>query len=130
MPDNYERILDFIEKSTDGLNIDSEEFNELMKGLSSFDKRELVIYCQTKLKKVRKQLAFRNFNYAMLGGLLAIILYLPLSYFFPEIIGNNSFQILLILPCVYLVFELRPKNHPLVKQKSKYMKFKSKFSSN
>ena len=69
MPDNYDCILDFIEKSTDGMDIDSEEFKKLTKEISSFDKRELRIYCQTKLKKVREQLAFRNFIYAMLGGL-------------------------------------------------------------
>ena len=129
MHDNYYRVLELIEQSTDGMDIDSVEFNELTKEISSFDKRELVRYCQAKLKEIRRQLLFRDFKYFMLGVLLALIIYLALCFLFPEYFPNDLLGVSLILPCVYLVFELRPKNHPLAKQVSKYMNFKSKFSS-
>ena len=130
MNDNYYRVLEIIENSTDNINIDTEQVSQLMTKMTKFEKREIVLYCEMKLKKIRKQLFFRDLKYGMLGGLLASILYIPLSYFFPEIIGDNLFQLLLILPCVYLVFCLRPKNPTLVKQESKYKQFKAQFSSN
>ncbi len=130
MADNYDRILDFIEKSTDGKNIDSEEFHELIKGISSFDKRELVRYCQAKLKKNAPKLVRRNLKYLILGVFLATLMYIPLSFLFPGLLANNFLTALFVFNCISVVFLLRPKNHPLVKQESKYLKFKSKFSRN
>ncbi len=130
MAHNYYRILEIIENSSDDLNIDSEELSRLMVGMTRFDKNEIVKYCTTNMGKIQTKMWVRDFKYSILGVLLAALIYIILFLLFPTFITDNFSGLLLILPCIYLVFCLRPRNNTLLETHSKYKKFKSKFSSN
>ncbi len=130
MADNYYRILEIIENSSDDLNIDNEELSRLMVGMTRFDKNEIVKYCTIKMGKIQTKMWVRDFKYAILGVSLAGLIYIILLLLFPTFIADDFSGLLLILPSVYLVFCLRPKNHTLLEKHSKYKKFKSKFSTN
>ena len=130
MADNYYRILEIIENSSDDLNVDSEQLSQLMIEMTRFDKNEIVEYCTMKMEKIRTKMWVRDFKYAILGVSLAGLIYIILLLFVPAFIADDFSGLLLILPCIYLVFCLRPKNHTLFEEHSKYKKFKSKFSSN
>ncbi len=117
--------VDLVENYPDGENINTEELNQLMLDMTSQEKEQVVIHCKLELRKIRKQLFLRDFKYAILGILFAILLSIALSYLFSE-----YYFPLLILPCVYVLFLLRPKNPPVVQKASKYTNFKILFSSN
>ena len=130
MADNYYRILEIIEKSSDDLNIDNEELRRLMMEMTRFDKNEIVKYCTIQMGKIQKKILVRDLKYTILGVSLAGLIYIILLLLFSTFIVDDFSGLLLVLPSVYLVFCLRPKNHGLLKTHSKYKKFKSKFSSN
>ena len=130
MADNYYRILEIIENSPDDLNIDGEELSQLMMGMTRFDQDEIVKYCTIKMGKIKTKLLVRDFKYATLGVLLAVLIYIILLLLFPAFIADDFSGLLLVLPCTYLVFCLRPKNNTLLETHSKYKKFKTKFSGN
>ncbi|MDJ0682903.1 MAG: hypothetical protein QNJ18_23960 [Xenococcaceae cyanobacterium MO_167.B52] len=130
MADNYYRILEIIEKSSDAPDIDNEELRQLMVGMTRFDRGEIVKYCTIRMGRIQKKILVRDFKYTIFGVSLAGLIYIILLLFFPVFIADDFSGLLLILPSVYLVFCLRPKNNTLLKTHSKYKKFKTKFSSN
>ena len=130
MADNYYRILEIIENSPDDVNGDNEELRRLMMEMTRFDKNEIVKYCTTKMGKIQKKILVRDFKYTILGVSLAGLIYIILLLLFSTFIADDFSGLLLVLPSVYLVFCLRPKNNTLLEKHSKYKEFKSTFSTN
>ncbi len=74
MADNYYRILGIIENSPDEPDIDNEELSQLMLGMTRFDKNEIVKYCTIKMGRIQTKIWMRDFKYATLGVLLAVLI--------------------------------------------------------
>ncbi len=124
MSDNYYKIIDLIENRSNKKKINDQELNQLVSQTSAYNKTEIVVYCNVKIRKIKDKLFFNNCKFLGIALSLLIISSSILNQYF----DTNFFDIQFILECITLLFLLRPGNYMLTIKQSRYKRFRAKFS--
>ena len=125
MNDNYYKIIGLIENRSNKKKIDDQELNQLVSQTSAYNKTEIVVYCNVKIRKIKDKLFFNNCNFLGIALSSLIISSSILNQYF----DTNFFDIQFILECITLLFLFRPSNYTLAVKRSRYKKFREKFSA-
>ncbi len=124
MNDNYYKIIDLIENCSNKKDIDNQKLNELVSQTSAYNKTEIVVYCNVNLRKIKDQLFLNNCKFFGLALLLLIISSRILNQYF-----DNEISGIIILYSIILLFLFKPGNYMLAVKRSRYKRFRAKFSA-
>ncbi len=125
MSDNYYKIIDLIENRSNKKKINNQELNKLVSQTSAYNKTEIVVYCNVKIRKIKDKLFFNNCKFLGIALSLLIISSSILNQYF----DNKIFNIRFIFDCITVLFLLRPGNYILAIKQSRYKRFRAKFSA-
>ncbi len=125
MSDNYYKIIDLIENRSNKKKINDQELNQLVNQTSAYNKTEIVVYCNVKIRKIKDKLFFNNCKFLGIALSSLIISSSILNQYF----DTNFFDIQFILECITLLFLFRPGNYMLTIKQSRYKRFRAKFSA-
>ena len=125
MSDNYYKIIDLIENRSNKKKINDQVLNQLVSQTSAYNKTEIVVYCNVKIRKIKDKLFFNNCKFLGIALSSLIISSSILNQYF----DTNFFDIQFILECITLLFLFRPGNYMLTIKQSRYKRFRAKFSA-